>query len=55
MLDSGIAPPNSLQPAPALPAQLKIRRVLLAAGWALHVAGGGRGVFVVVDDAFGAL
>ena len=54
MLDSSIAPPNNLQPTPALPAQLKIRRVVFAAGWALHVAGCNRGVFVVVDDAFGA-
>lgn len=46
---------NHLQPATTLPAQLKIRRVVFAAGWALHVAGGDRGVFVGVDDAFGAL
>ena len=55
MLDSGIALPNNLQPAAALPAQLKIRRVVFAAGWALHVAGRDWGVFVVVDEAFGAL
>ncbi len=55
MLDSGIALPNNLQPAAAFPAQLKIRRVVFAAGWALHVGGVDRGVFVGVDDALGAL
>ena len=54
MLDSGIALPNNLQPAAALPAQLKIRRVVFAAGGALHVAGCNRSVFVGIDDAFGA-
>lgn len=54
MLDSGIAPPNNLQPTPALPAQLKIRRVVFAAVWALHSAGTDRDVFIVIDGAFGA-
>lgn len=54
MLDSGIALPNNLQPAAAFPAQLKIRRVVFAAGRALHVGGVDRGVFVGVDDALGA-
>lgn len=45
----------SLQPTPALPAQLKIRRIVFTAGWTLHVGGGDRGVFVGVDDALGAL
>ena len=54
MLDSAIFTPNNLQPAAALPAQLKIRRVVFAAGWALHVAGYNRCVFVGIDDTFGA-
>ena len=54
MLHSGIAPPNNLQPAATLPAQLKIRRIVFAAGWALHVGGVDRGVFVGVDDPLGA-
>lgn len=46
---------HNLQTASALPTQLKIGRILLAAGGALHVAGSGRGVFVGVDDLSGAI
>ena len=54
MLDSGIFTPNNLQPTPTLPAQLKIRWIVFAAGGALHVAGCHRGVFIGIDNAFGA-
>ncbi len=45
---------SNFQSTPTLPAQLKIGRILLAAGWALHVAGGDWSVFVGVDDLFAA-
>jgi len=49
-----ILPASNLQPAPTLPAQLKIGRIFLAAGWALHVAGSDRGIFVGFNHMFAA-
>ena len=43
---------SNFQSTPAFPAQLKIGRILLAAGWALHVAGSDRGVFVGFNHMF---
>ena len=45
---------GNLQPTPALPAQLKIRRIFLAAGWAVHVANRHRCIFVGFNHMFAA-